>query len=71
MKSVRVPLSEAQGRISTAAVVPYPPGIPVLCPGEEITQGSIEYIEMILNLGGNVNNIDSARTIEVVAKTIE
>lgn len=68
MQSVRVPLSESLGRISTASVVPYPPGIPVLCPGEEITQHSIDYIEMILNLGGSVNNIDSARTIEVVAK---
>jgi arginine/lysine/ornithine decarboxylase len=68
MTSVRVPLSESESRISTASVVPYPPGIPVLCPGEEITKASIEYIEMILDLGGSVNNIDSERTIEVVAK---
>jgi arginine decarboxylase len=68
MTSVRVPLAESEGRISTASVVPYPPGIPVLCPGEEITRASIEYIDMILDLGGNVNNIDTERTIEVVAK---
>ncbi|MCL2845051.1 MAG: aminotransferase class I/II-fold pyridoxal phosphate-dependent enzyme [Chitinivibrionia bacterium] len=67
MKSERVSLSNAVGRISTAAVVPYPPGIPVLCPGEKISKHSVEYIQMILDLGGNVNNIDAARTIEVVA----
>ena len=66
MKSERVPLSKSLGRISTATIVPYPPGIPVLCPGEKITQHSIEYIEMILDLGGNVNNIDEQRTIEIV-----
>jgi arginine decarboxylase len=66
MKSERVALKNALGRISTALVVPYPPGIPVLCPGEVITQNSIEYIEMILDLGGNVNNIDDKKTIEVV-----
>ena len=68
LASKRVALSEAEGRISTAAVVPYPPGIPVLCPGEKISKHSVEYIEMILDLGGNVNNIDAARTIEVTAK---
>lgn len=68
MTSVRVPLSESQGRISTALVLPYPPGIPVLCPGEEISHEAVRYLERILDLGGNVNNIDSDRTIEVVAK---
>ena len=32
-----VPFESARGRISAEMVVPYPPGIPVLCPGEEIT----------------------------------
>jgi len=68
MKSERVPLADSEGRISTVSVVPYPPGIPVLCPGEKISKASIEYIEMILDLGGNVNNIDSARTVEVAVK---
>ena len=32
-----VPFESARGRISAEMVVPYPPGIPVLCPGDEIT----------------------------------
>ena len=66
MKNERIPLSDSLGRVSTATIVPYPPGIPVLCPGEKISAHSIEYIKMILDLGGNVNNIDENRTIEVV-----
>ena len=32
-----VPFESSKGRVSAEMVVPYPPGIPVLCPGEEIT----------------------------------
>jgi lysine decarboxylase len=35
---VRVPLREAEGRICAQMIVPYPPGIPVICPGERITK---------------------------------
>lgn len=33
----RVPLARAQNRIAGEALIPYPPGIPLLNPGEEIT----------------------------------
>ncbi len=39
-----IPLKEAQGRICTEFVMSYPPGIPILAPGEEITREIIEYI---------------------------
>jgi lysine decarboxylase len=32
-----VPVDKAQGRISAELIAPYPPGIPALAPGEEIT----------------------------------
>lgn len=34
---------EAEGRISAEVVTFYPPGIPVLCPGERITREAIDY----------------------------
>lgn len=34
-----VPLARAQGRVSAELVAPYPPGVPVLAPGERVTQG--------------------------------
>ncbi|MGN1346111.1 MAG: decarboxylase, partial [Eubacteriales bacterium] len=36
-----LPLEEAEGRISAEFVMPYPPGIPLLAPGERITSGHI------------------------------
>jgi len=41
-ESVRVPLAEAIGRVSAELVAPYPPGVPVLAPGELVTAETIE-----------------------------
>ena len=37
-------LGEAKGRICSEFVMCYPPGIPILAPGEEITEEILEYI---------------------------
>lgn len=39
-----IPLDEASGEISTELVIPYPPGIPVLAPGEVITTEKVAYL---------------------------
>ena len=39
-----LPLEETRGRICSEFVMCYPPGIPVLAPGEEITDDIINYI---------------------------
>ena len=39
-----LPLMETKGRICSEFVMCYPPGIPVLAPGEEITDEIIDYI---------------------------
>lgn len=36
--------TELEGRISADQVVPYPPGIPVLVPGQLITRGVLDYL---------------------------
>lgn len=46
-KSVVVPLQKAAGEISAETVAVYPPGIPVLCPGEEITPEIVDYLKTI------------------------
>jgi lysine decarboxylase len=33
----RVPIEKAAGRVSAELVAPYPPGVPVLAPGELVT----------------------------------
>jgi arginine/lysine/ornithine decarboxylase len=39
------PLSQTAGRISAELVAPYPPGIPIIAPGEEITEKHIAYLQ--------------------------
>jgi len=56
-KKETIKLSESEGRMSAEIVTPYPPGIPILIPGEEITAGIIEYIRAIPVMGGTVRGI--------------
>lgn len=42
-----LPLCQCQGRISASLVAPYPPGVPILAFGEEITKKSIAYLHSI------------------------
>lgn len=42
--TVSCKLEEAKGKISGELVALYPPGIPVICPGEEISGEIIEYL---------------------------
>lgn len=44
-------LKDAIGRISATSVIPYPPGIPLIVPGEEITQELYDHIQFILENG--------------------
>jgi len=37
-----VPMSAAVGRVCGELVAPYPPGIPVLAPGEQVTAEAVE-----------------------------
>ncbi len=39
-----IPLEEASGEISAESIMAYPPGIPLVCPGEMITQELIDYV---------------------------
>lgn len=43
-KEEMIPINESIGRICTEFVMCYPPGIPILAPGERITQEIIDYI---------------------------
>ncbi len=49
-----VPIDQAINRISAELVCPYPPGIPVLIPGEIVTEQSIGYLRSLLASGAEV-----------------
>ena len=46
-----LPLRESIGCISGEFLMAYPPGIPVLCPGEMITPDIIDYVEDMKDAG--------------------
>ena len=41
----RVPIDDLEGRITTSLVTPYPPGIPLLIPGEVFNSKIVEYLK--------------------------
>lgn len=47
-----VAIAQAIGRISAEWICPYPPGIPVLIPGEVVTPEAIAYLQTIGTAGG-------------------
>lgn len=70
-KTKRVPISKAVGYISAQTLTPYPPGIPILIPGERITKEICDYL---LDLSGKDLRVsgqetDQLRTIKVVSST--
>ena len=65
--SETLPLSQTSDRICTEIVCPYPPGIPILMPGELITQGALEYLQQIQSMGGFITGCadTSLKTLKV------
>jgi arginine decarboxylase len=43
-KTERVPIDELEGRIATSLLTPYPPGIPLLIPGERFNKKIVDYL---------------------------
>jgi len=58
MKMETVPLDMAAGRICGTIIVSYPPGTPLVCPGEIIDGYVVDYIKKVLNAGGAVLGIE-------------
>ncbi|MFH1367811.1 MAG: aminotransferase class I/II-fold pyridoxal phosphate-dependent enzyme [Elusimicrobiota bacterium] len=67
-KIKRVPLPKAAGHIAAQTLTPYPPGIPVVIPGERITKEICEYLmdmtEKNIRISGQ--ETEMLRTVKVV-----
>ena len=64
-----IPIKQAIGLISGETLCPYPPGVPLIFIGEEITVAVVELLQLIGRSGGIVNGASdpSLETILVVA----
>ena len=49
--AVPCPIADSPGRIAAETIMSYPPGIPILAPGERITAEIIEYIQFAADRG--------------------
>lgn len=69
LDSEEVSFEEASGRISGASVFLYPPGIPILLPGEMIDRNFIEYVRECIKLNMNLFGIADIKNerINVIA----
>lgn len=65
-----VPFEESEGRICAEIVTFYPPGIPILCPGELISYDHIVYCRALQNAGMHISGPEdyTLTTIKVVEK---
>jgi arginine/lysine/ornithine decarboxylase len=60
-----VRLEDAADRICAGSVIPYPPGIPIICPGEAFTAEIVQYIQFLRNSGEKVIGVTDAGTVPV------
>ncbi len=60
-----VPLAEAAGRICAGSLIPYPPGIPFVCPGEEITGEMIAFVRALREDGEKVIGVTDRGEVAV------
>ena len=66
-KTKKITIKKAVGKISAETLTPYPPGIPLLVPGEIITQEIIDYLKEINKYSSIRMQISgSFKTIKVV-----
>ncbi|AQR77265.1 aminotransferase class I/II-fold pyridoxal phosphate-dependent enzyme [Paenibacillus larvae] len=66
-----VPFKESAGRIIAEFIYVYPPGIPILLPGEVISQENIDYITEHVDVGLPVKGPEdrSCRNVKVIVET--
>ncbi len=66
--SIDKAIKETIGYISAEVVCPYPPGIPVLMPGEKITEDAVMFLQKVKDFGANITGCSdgSLQTLKVV-----
>jgi len=62
----RIGFLEAEGKVCGGSIVPYPPGIPLLMPGEEISKKHVEIMKCFIDNGVKVIGINEKRQIEII-----
>lgn len=54
---MRIPLKKAIGKLAAEMIIPYPPGIPFVLPGEVFTSEIVEQLDHFIHQGGTIRGI--------------
>ena len=60
-EKIMVELKDSEDKISGAAIVPYPPGIPIIMPGEKICASSIAVIQYYIQANVTLLGINDGK----------
>jgi arginine decarboxylase len=66
LKGIPIDFKKSEGAVSKCAITPYPPGVPIICPGEVITKDAIDYLSTIISNGAIVTGLSENREILIV-----
>ena len=61
-----IPLAKAIGRVSGTFLTPYPPGVPVIVPGEEFTWEIVEYLTWCSTIGWPIRGLMAGEKVRVL-----
>lgn len=69
-KSTRTNFKDSVGKVSAEMIAPYPPGIPVIYPGEVITEEIYEFISEAIKDGRHIHGFSdkSMETIKIISE---
>lgn len=62
----KVALRKAIGRIAAEAIIPYPPGIPIVIPGEKVDKQLINEIELLKKAGARFQSEQELKSVWIV-----
>ncbi len=65
VRKERILLGDAAGRVCASSVIPYPPGIPIVCPGEIFDEEVIAYIKARRQAEEKVIGVDELGRVAV------
>lgn len=61
-----IPLEKARGRISGSFLTPYPPGVPIIVPGEEFTADIVDYLSWCKQLNWSIRGLMEGQKVAVL-----
>jgi arginine decarboxylase len=67
-ESETIPFDESAGRVYAEMIIPYPPGVPIICHGERMDQETIDYICQLQAIGCHFqgSHDSTLKTVKVV-----